>query len=188
VRGRTPSNEIDLEGFFRRGAPQATRIRPFVAKSDLVLEYGGGVGRIATHLSGDCRRLVSVDVNPLMSLYGTALCSGVDFRLLDEIPPEETFDFCYSIAVFFHLAEEEHLSALEYIYRRLKPGAHAVIDLVLGPTSIPSSAETGYVRTTAADAFLSSCEQYFDTKVINLFNQAVILTKRDTRSSAIRPL
>jgi SAM-dependent methyltransferase len=116
-----------------------------------------------------------------MSLYGTALCPGVEFRLLDEIPPEETFDFCYSVAVFFHLAEEEHRRALEYIHRRLKPGARAVIDLKLGPTAIPSSAETGYVRTTAADAFLSSCEEYFDMKVIELFNQAVVLTKRDTR-------
>ena len=170
----------DLDGFYRSGMERAKKLEPYFKRNYRVLEYGGGIGRLAKFLAPFCRKLVSVDVSPLMKRYGKILCPKVDFLNLEESKPKQQFDLCYSVAVFFHLDHVQHETALKYIHQRLKPGGIVLIDLVLGLRDISPKESGRTIETTDRRRFLSQCEKYYDVKFVKLFNNGLLLRKRST--------
>lgn len=172
-----------LTDFVARGARQASRLLPFVRPHECVLEYGGGVGRLGRAVAPHVRRLVSVDIEPLMKEYGRRLSPGVEFLGLDELPESPEFDGAYSIAVFFHLTLEEQRRALEYVHRRLKPGGWFLVDLKVGPRTTGPSGRPGNVGETALEDFRALYEPLFTAEPVELFNSGFLLRKSESRSS-----
>ena len=84
---------------------------------------------IAPHV----RRLVSVDIAPIMKKRGRRLSPGMAFHDLDDVAAAPEFDGAYSIAVFFHPTLDEQKRALEYVHGRLKPGGWFLVDVRVGP-------------------------------------------------------
>ena len=101
-----------------------------------MLEYGGGVGRLGRVIAPHVRRLVSVDIAPIMKTWGRRLSPGVAFHDLDEVAAAPEFDGAYSLAVFFHLALDEQKRALEYVHGRLKAGGWFPVDVRVGPARL----------------------------------------------------
>ena len=66
-----------------------------------MLEYGGGVGRLGRVIAPHVRRLVSVDIAPIMKEWDRWLQTGAVFHDLDEVAAAPEFDGAYSLAVFF---------------------------------------------------------------------------------------
>ena len=171
-----------LTDFFNRGRMQATHLLPYVQAGDTILEYGGGVGRLGRTVRPHVRRLVSVDVNPLMAAYGRRLNPGIEFLHRDELADAPDFDGAYSVAVFFHLPVAEQRRALEYVHQRLKPGGWFLVDLQIGAaTEIRDRtgvvADYGPVRATSLDDFRAAYEPLFSARRVSLFNAGFLLTK-----------
>ncbi len=114
VVGSNHSRRLSLTDFLERGAANAQRVLPYLCPNETVLEFGGGVGRLGHWIAPHVRRLVSVDIEPLLKEYGSRLSPGVEFFNTDEVPATPAFDGAYSIAVFFHLTPEAQRSALQY--------------------------------------------------------------------------
>ena len=173
------ANRQSLTDFFKRGAIQASRLRPHMQPGDAVLEYGGGIGRIGHAIAPHVQRLVSVDANPLMKVYGPVLNPGIDFRNREELPESEKFDGAYSIAVFFHLPLAEQRRALEYVHRRLKPGGWFLVDIKLGAETSNLDAEYGDVRPTALEDFRALYDPIFTARRIPLYNAGFLLRRKE---------
>jgi SAM-dependent methyltransferase len=174
---RPVQEPMSLSEFYAGGGRQATRLDPFLDGHQRVLEYGGGIGRLATHLATGHRRIVSCDVDTLTTTYGPRLCPDVEFVLLDQLDDQPVFDFAYSVAVFFHLDDDAQRAALDYVHRRLRSGGHFLVDLKLGPSNIAMSRNSGFVRTTPEQAFVALGEEFFEVMEVPLFNQAFLFTK-----------
>lgn len=173
-----------LTDFFERGAAQAALLVPFLEPHEKVMEYGGGIGRLGRNLTPHVSRLISVDVNPLMQIYGPRASPTVQFVHRDELSDTPQFDGAYSVAVFFHLSLEQQRGALEYVCRRLKPGGWFLVDLKLGPhTEVPHGegpdSTYGPVRATSLEDFKALFEPLFTARRVPLFNSAFLLQKKD---------
>jgi SAM-dependent methyltransferase len=178
VVGEDPRRQ-SLTDLFARGAAQAELLRPYLRDTETVLEYGGGFGRLGHAVAPHVRRLVSVDINPLMKEYGRRLVPAVEFRDLDELPGTPGFDGAYSVAVFFHLTLAQQGRALEYVHRRLRPGGWFLVDLQLGPETTGPLPEHGNVGRTALRDFRELYEPLFDARLVPLFNSGFLLRRRE---------
>jgi SAM-dependent methyltransferase len=167
-----------LTDVFNRGAAQAERLRPYLRADDTLLEYGGGIGRIGHAVAPHVRRLVSVDVDPLMKIYGARLCPEIEFLDRDDLPPEPVFDGAYAVAAFLRLPLSRQQSALEYVHQRLKPGGWFLVDLKLGAQTTTPDGSDG-IRSTALADFTAISEPLFSAKRVPLFNAGFLLRKRD---------
>jgi SAM-dependent methyltransferase len=176
-----------LTDVFDRGAAQAARLRPYLHADDTLLEYGGGIGRIGHAVAPHVRRLVSVDVDPLMTIYGPRLCPQIEFFDRDEVPPEPVFDGAYAVAAFLRLPLSQQQSALEYVHRRLKPGGWFLIDLKLGAQTTEPAGDDD-VRSTALADFTAISEPLFSAKRVPLFNAGFLLRKRDADAVPATPV
>ncbi len=177
-----------LTDVFDRGVAQATRLRPYLTSDQTLLEYGGGIGRIGHAVAPHVRRLVSVDVDPLMKLYGSRLCPEIEFFDRDEVPPEPQFDGAYAVAVFLHLPIAQQRSALEYVHQRLKPGGWFLVDLKLGAKTTEPGGRADEVRSTALEDFTALYEPLFNAKRVPLFNAGFLLHKRDATAAPPVPV
>jgi SAM-dependent methyltransferase len=167
-----------LSDFVESGAVQAPRLLPYVRSDECVLEYGGGVGRLGRVVLPHVRRLVSVDVEPLMKEYGRRISPGVEFYHLDELAESRQFDGAYSVAVFFHLTLEQQKRALEYVHRRLKPGGWFLVDLKIGPRTTDRRPPEYWGYTALAD-FRALYEPLFTAQTVPLFNSGFLMRKRE---------
>jgi len=170
--------ETCLTMFYSRGSQQAAKIKPFLDPKYDVLEYGGGIGRLAHALVYDCKSLTIAEVNPLMVEYGSAICPDISFKLLDQI--SGTYDLIYSIAVFFHLNRDQRAQAIKWVYDHLKPGGKFLLDLILvrGKTNEPRYAEGKIIGEVNKREFYKSLSPYFEIKGVKLFNKGLLLTKK----------
>src|SRR5262249_53268956 len=110
---------------------ELVRFPPFTDPKNLTaLEIGCGPGRLLVPLSRFFGHVIGVDVAPEMverarlNLAGISnaraeVCSGADLSAFDD----ESFDFCYSYAVFQHIPSREAVwSYLREAWRVLKTG------------------------------------------------------------------
>jgi SAM-dependent methyltransferase len=174
-----------LSDFVEGGARQAPRLLPYLRPHECVLEYGGGVGRLGRAVLPHVRRLVSVDVEPLMKEYGRRISPGVEFRDLDELAESPEFDGAYSIAVFFHLTLHQQQRALEYVHRRLKPGGWFLVDLKIGPRTTGRRGPD-HLGDTALVDFQALYEPLFTAEAVALFNSGFLMRKRESHGAPER--
>ena len=180
--GGNHSRRLSLTDFLERGAANAQRVLPYLRPNETVLEFGGGVGRLGRWIAPHVRRLVSVDIEPLLKDYGSRLSPGVEFLNTDELPAAPAFDGAYSIAVFFHLTPEAQRSALEYVHQRLKPGGWFLVDLKIGPRTTREIQRYDNTAFTALDEFRASYEPLFTAEAVPLFYSGFLMQKRGTGS------
>jgi SAM-dependent methyltransferase len=178
IVGNHPRRQ-SLTDFIDRGASQSERVLPYVRRDEVLLEYGGGVGRLGRSIAPHVGRLVSVDINPLMKVYGRRISPRVDFRDLGELPESPGFDGAYSIAVFFHLTLSQQKDAMEYVHRRLKPGGWFLVDLKIGPRTTGPQMKYGNLGYTALDDFRGLYEPLFTARAVPLFYSGFLLQKRE---------
>jgi SAM-dependent methyltransferase len=100
-------------------------------RSQTVLDFGCGWGRIARYFVQDVDDLWGVDPND----EAIAACQETNpwgsFKVIGGLGPtgfpDETFDLIYSWSVFSHLPEDLHLSRLAEFRQILKPGGLALV-------------------------------------------------------------
>lgn len=95
-----------------------------------VADFGAGTGQLAIAMAGSCRRLVAVDVSPVMleTLRAKAAAAGVTnlevveagFLTYDHVGPP--VDAVYSRYALHHLPDFWKAVALTRIHRMLRPG------------------------------------------------------------------
>lgn len=163
-----------LTDVFNRGSAQAEHLRSHLQPGDVVLEYNGGIGRIGRAIAEHVQRVVSVDADPLMKLYGPVVSPGVDFRERGELPESETFDAAYAVESMRHLSASARQEMLDYVYRRLKPGGWLLVDLAPAAGGRPASGDD---RTAALEQFRAMYEPLFSARRVPLFNAGFLLRK-----------
>lgn len=177
VGGHHPRRH-SLTDFLQRGFDDAQRILPYVRPHERVLEYGGGVGRVGRAVAPHVHQFVSVDVNPLMKQYGPRLSPRVEFRNLDELPPEPDFDGAYSLAVFFHLTPVQQRQALEYVHARLRPGGWFLVDLKIGPRTTGIRKRYGNLGYSSSEDFRALYEPLFEARRVPVSYTGFLMQKR----------
>ena len=90
------------------------------------MDYGCGIGGTAPLLRElvGASHVVGVDLSErslerARGLYG---CDGINFQTFNQLAPAAQMDLVYCNGVFHHIPEGERPSAMEYIYRSLRPG------------------------------------------------------------------
>jgi hypothetical protein len=134
---------------------------------------------IAPHV----RRLVSVDIAPIMKKWGRRLSPDVAFHDLDEVAAALELDGAYSLAVFVHLALDEQKRALEYVHGKLKPGGLFPVDVRVGPARLGH----GVARESGLDrpGFRAPYGPLFTADPVALFNSGFLMRKRDTNAGEV---
>jgi ubiquinone/menaquinone biosynthesis C-methylase UbiE len=128
-------NETDAELFETSGRQQATNLLcPMIEPSDIVLDLGCGIGRVARYVTECCRVLWAVDASESMlalarerladrSNVRFALCEGTTIPEL----ADNSVDFAYSILTLQHLEREDAFRLLMELRRVMRPNAKAFL-------------------------------------------------------------
>jgi len=117
----------DLDYFARgRVAFLARCLGKLDKSSRAAMDYGCGIGGTAPLLREllGASQVVGVDLSErslerARALYG---CDGISFQTFNQHAPAAQLDLVYCNGVFHHIPADSRLSALEYIYRSLRPG------------------------------------------------------------------
>lgn len=188
VVGNHPCRQ-SVTDFFEGGARQAVRLLPYVRPHECVLEFGGGVGggvgRLGRVIAPHVRRLVSVDIAPIMKKWGRRLSPGVVFHDLDEVAAAPEFDGAYSIAVFFHLTLDVQKRALEYVHGRLKPGGWFLVDVRVGPRTTGPRGGPGTRARPPRQTSGRSTGPCSRRNPSPCFNSGFLMRKRDTNAGEV---
>jgi ubiquinone/menaquinone biosynthesis C-methylase UbiE len=126
-------NETDLDIFEESGRRQAEDLLcPRIRRTDVVMDLGCGIGRVARYVAQCCESLWAVDASETMlrlareRLHGLA---NVSFARSEgtEIPSIESgsVDFVYSILTLQHLEREDAFLLLRDTHRVLRIGGSA---------------------------------------------------------------
>lgn len=117
------------------GSAQLLRDAVGIAKSDVILEIGCGIGRVGEILAPLCREWIGGDVSDRMLEHMAHRLShlpnvrplplnGYDLRNV----PTESVDVVYATAVFLHLDEWERYRYVKDGFRVLRPGGRMMVD------------------------------------------------------------
>tara|TARA_A100000171_G_C2127175_1_gene144283 strand:+ start:374 stop:994 length:621 start_codon:yes stop_codon:yes gene_type:complete len=123
-----PSGHNDID-YFNSGKRDALHVIKSceLKKDEFILEYGCGDGRILRHLDGH------------YEVQGVDIC----YKFIDEsrkynlrtfhidIDLFFKFDKIYSLTVFIHLNKDQSKKALQYIYKHLKEGGKAYLQILV---------------------------------------------------------
>jgi len=128
-RGKT------IESFDTSGYEEMKRLHEFLLPDYTVLEFGGGIGRIAKHVAPLTKKMIVVDISSQMIKLGRDIwCKDIPniewVQNLYNIPlNDNSVDFAYSLVVFLHLRTESRDAVhwLGEMCRVLKPGGYIVI-------------------------------------------------------------
>lgn len=130
-------NETDPEVFESSGQRQAEDvIRPLLAGdgTDVVLDLGCGIGRVARYVAPMCRRLWAVDASDEMLRHAARRLSGLgNVRVArctgTAVPdvPDGDVDVAYSVLTLQHLEREDAFLLLRELHRVLRPGGTAFL-------------------------------------------------------------
>ena len=178
ILGNHPRRQ-SLTDFIGRGAAQAERLLPYLRSHETLMEFGGGVGRLGRSVAPHVRRLVSVDIEPLLAEYGRRLSPDVEFVDSSDLPAMPLFDGAYSNAVFFHLSLDSQRRALEYVHARLKPGGWFLVDLKIGRRTTAEDPRADNTATTGLDDFKSLYEPLFSARRVPLFHDGFLMTRKE---------
>lgn len=127
---------VDEKEYNKTGKEAADLVKSLLPKkSKKVLEYGCGNGRIMKHLKKD---VTGVDIVP--EFVEAVKSLDMPAYLVNDYDPEEEFDAVYSYTVFIHLDRVDSRLALEYIYKALKKGGTALLQIpIYDKPRIPDS-------------------------------------------------
>lgn len=101
--------------------------------SEIVLDFGSGIGRISSWLAPRCQEVIGIDVTPAMVQKAAEINTraNVEYRLYDglNIPAEqEYFDRLTSVYVLQHVTEAQDFTILvKEFHRVLKVGGKACL-------------------------------------------------------------
>lgn len=138
-------NETDPEVFEASGRRQAEDvIAPLLGSpSDVVLDLGCGIGRVARYVAPRCATLWAVDASAEMLAHARRRLAGAgDVRFArctgTTIPdvPDGAVDLAYSVLTLQHLEREDAFLLLRELHRVLRPGGTAYLTFpnLLSPT------------------------------------------------------
>jgi SAM-dependent methyltransferase len=135
--------------FWEEGKLQADIIAKEFIESDVIAEYGCGIGRILTHLNAKEKHGIDITEKYLNKIDDETIIKHLTNGLnLDSEIDENTFDFIYSLMVFQHIPKENHLPILKNILYILKSGGKLLIQFPQNPN-----------------------EYYRQTKFVNLYDK-----------------
>jgi ubiquinone/menaquinone biosynthesis C-methylase UbiE len=126
-------NETDPDIFEASGQQQADELLgPRIRSTDVVMDLGCGIGRVARYVAGYCASLWAVDASEkMLGLARNRLDELQNVRLArsegTRIPSveSESVDFVYSILTLQHLEREDAFLLLREVHRVLRPGGAA---------------------------------------------------------------
>jgi ubiquinone/menaquinone biosynthesis C-methylase UbiE len=126
-------NETDPDVFESSGRRQADDLLcPRIRPTDVVMDLGCGIGRVARYVAGCCANLWAVDASETMlSLARKRLEELENIRFArsegTRVPSieSESVDFVYSILTLQHLEREDAFLLLREVHRVLRPGGAA---------------------------------------------------------------
>ena len=126
-----------IEEFDGWGRYEANLMEPFLTEDMSVLDFGGGIGRVAKHVAPLVKEVTVCDISQHMIDIGkNEWCNGIDnikWERNDLHLPfqDNTFDFTYSLLCIWHLMVES--GDVDYwfseINRILKPGGIFYYDM-----------------------------------------------------------
>ena len=116
---------VDIEQYNKSGLGNAKTIQDFIPKPFKVMEYGCGTGRILRHIK-DCEK-VGVDIVP--EFIEECKSEGIDAHLIKDYNFNGDCDIIFAITVFIHLSKKDAMIALENIYKGLKVGGLALLQM-----------------------------------------------------------
>lgn len=119
------------------GQYEAHLMKPYLTEDMYVLDFGGGIGRVAKHVAPLVKEVVVSDISQRMLELGEKeYCKSIDsikwVLNKDVLPfPDNTFDFAYSLLCVWHLLVGSHdaLYWFEEIKRVIKPGGLFYYDM-----------------------------------------------------------
>jgi trans-aconitate methyltransferase len=127
-RGLSATGES--KAYFARGRAEwlATRFRDLgLGVPSSLLDFGCGTGSAVPflHAAFPGAQVHGVDVSSASLERARTDCGGegATFSTPDELPDVAAFDLVFCNGVFHHIPETNHSDALEWISRRLRPGA-----------------------------------------------------------------
>jgi ubiquinone/menaquinone biosynthesis C-methylase UbiE len=126
-------NETDPEVFEESGLRQAEDLLcPRIRRTDVVLDLGCGIGRVARYVARCCERLWAVDASEAMLRLARERLHrlpNVTFAQSEatQIPSVDSgsVDFVYSILTLQHLEREDAFLLLRDVHRVLRIGGSA---------------------------------------------------------------
>lgn len=136
----TGANQVDHAWFWRVGRQDYESLKTVAAQAgipaermDAVLDFGGGLGRIARHWIDDAPAIHLADYNrPVVKWVQNHLpqIAAVQNGIEPPLPYDDgTFDLLYAFSVFTHFDEGQQHTWLAEVQRVLKPGGIAVLSL-----------------------------------------------------------
>jgi SAM-dependent methyltransferase len=142
VAGHTDEPTLDLTA---RGTVDILRRTVGIEPTDLFLEIGCGIGRVAGRLSQECLHWFGTDISGDMLRHAAGrLRDRTNVTLvelstvgLDEFP-DDGLDVVYCTVVFMHLLEWDRYRYVQEAYRVLRPGGRAYFD------NVPLDTEHGW--------------------------------------------
>lgn len=133
---RSLSPDEVRQWFDETGMYEAHLLSHFLSKDDIVLDFGGGIGRVAKHVSKLVEEVTVCDISKeMLSLGENEWCQGIDnIKWVNNdtnVPfPDNTFDVVYSLLCFFHLFREsgDEIYWVQEMRRVLKPNGLLYFD------------------------------------------------------------
>lgn len=131
-----PFDEV-IEWFDETGMFEANLLAPYLSEDFTILDFGGGIGRVAKYTSELVEEVVVCDISARMLEIGEdEWCQGIhniEWILNNQgcIPlPDNTFDVVYSLLCFFHLFRDSGDEAhwIGEMRRVLKPNGLLYFD------------------------------------------------------------
>src|SRR5581483_1145909 len=122
--GTGEEEECEAAGRF-----DAERLRQWAGPGSVVLDLGGGLGRVERYLAPHVGRVHLVDVSPAMLARARARLAGLANVELHEAEAGDlgmleagSIDFAFSLLTLQHLGREDAYRALRELARVLRPG------------------------------------------------------------------
>lgn len=144
------SDDEIIQWFDKTGVVDANLLSQLLSKEFIVLDFGGGIGRVAKHISELVKEIVVCDIsNKMLELGKNEWCRGIDnikwvHNDKGDIPfPNNTFDVVYSFLCLCHLFFESNDAMYWFgeMKRVLKPGGLLCFD-----THYPRDIDSGMTQ------------------------------------------
>ena len=127
-------NDPDPDTFERSGQADAERLAPLISSSDVVLDLGCGIGRVARYVAPLCATIWAVDASETMLSHARSrlgALSNVRYARCEgtRIPEiaSASVDVAYSLLVLQHLEREDAFALLRDVHRVLRTDGRAYL-------------------------------------------------------------
>lgn len=141
-------NRTDKE-FESEGISQAKWLKQFLNSSDVIIDYGCGIGRVTRYMASYCGSIIGLDICTKfieLARQRNADLSNIRFEsVLDYKNQTNVADFIFSLMVLQHNNASDRLIIINDIKRLLKPSGISIINFPKKSSS--HYKETGFVKT-----------------------------------------